>query len=258
MAYTRTYTLVPTPGGDTVKAAIATKLDGDLTNIFTHLNTHEALTATHGATGAVVGTTNSQVLTNKTLTSPTINSGVLTTPQINDTSSDHQYVFAVSELAADRTVTLPLLTGNDEFVFKDFTQTLTNKTLTSPTVNAATVSGTVTTVAGISVAGQYVSATKTLTSGATVAINWNDGNVQVLTLDHSGITITFANPKDGGRYVLIIIQGAGGSKTVTTWPTMEWLDGAAPTLSTTAARADVIGIIYAGTTYYGIPTLGVY
>ena len=32
-------------------------------------------------------------LTNKTLTSP-----VITTPQINDTSADHQYVFAVSEL----------------------------------------------------------------------------------------------------------------------------------------------------------------
>jgi len=66
----------------------------------------------------------------KTLTSP-----VLTTPQINDTSADHQYVFAVSELAADRTVTLPLLTGNDEFVFKAHTQTLTNKTLTTPTID---------------------------------------------------------------------------------------------------------------------------
>ena len=74
--------------------------------------------------------TGSQTLTNKTLTSP-----VLTTPQINDTTADHQYVFAVSELAADRTVTLPLLAGNDEFVFKDHIQTLTNKTLTSPKLN---------------------------------------------------------------------------------------------------------------------------
>lgn len=55
---------------------------------------------------------------------------VLTTPQINDTSSDHQYIIAVSELAADRTITLPLLTGNDTFVFADFTQTLTNKKIT--------------------------------------------------------------------------------------------------------------------------------
>jgi hypothetical protein len=34
------------------------------------LTAHAALTAAHGATGAVVGTTNSQTLTNKTLTSP--------------------------------------------------------------------------------------------------------------------------------------------------------------------------------------------
>ncbi len=56
---------------------------------------------------------------------------VLTTPHINDTSSDHQYVFATSELAADRTVTLPLLTGNDTFVFEAHTQTLTNKIIDS-------------------------------------------------------------------------------------------------------------------------------
>ncbi len=66
-----------------------------------------------------------QVLANKTLT----------LPQINDTSSDHQYVTAVSELTGDRTVTLPLLTGNDEYVFKAHIQELTNKTLTSPKLN---------------------------------------------------------------------------------------------------------------------------
>lgn len=55
----------------------------------------------------------------------------LTLPQIHDTSSDHQYVFAVNELAADRTVTLPLLAGNDEFVFKDHAVTLANKTISS-------------------------------------------------------------------------------------------------------------------------------
>ena len=75
-----------------------------------------------------------QTLTNKTLTSPGLTSPVMTTPQINDTSADHQYIFAVSELSADRTVTLPLLAGNDTFVFADFTQTLTNKTLTTPTI----------------------------------------------------------------------------------------------------------------------------
>ena len=65
----------------------------------------------------------------------------MTTPQINDTSANHQYVVAVSELAADRTVTLPLLTGADEFTFNAHAQTLTNKTLTTPTINAPTITG---------------------------------------------------------------------------------------------------------------------
>jgi hypothetical protein len=38
-----------------------------------YVSTHAGLTEAHGATGAVVGTTNTQTLTNKTLTSPVIN-----------------------------------------------------------------------------------------------------------------------------------------------------------------------------------------
>ena len=60
--------------------------------------------------------------------------------QIEDTSANHQYIVGVSELAADRTITLPLLTGNDIFVFNDFAAVLTNKTLTSPVLNTG-VSG---------------------------------------------------------------------------------------------------------------------
>jgi len=59
-----------------VTSAIQTQLTTGATN----LSTHEALTAAHGATGAVVGTTNTQTLTNKTLTTPAINSPTIATP----------------------------------------------------------------------------------------------------------------------------------------------------------------------------------
>jgi len=81
-----------------------------------------------GVNDTFVFATKAATLTNKTLTSP-----VLTTPQINDTTKDHQYVFAVSELTDDRTVTLPLLTGNDTFTFNDFAAVLKNKTLDDAT-----------------------------------------------------------------------------------------------------------------------------
>ena len=89
----------------------------------------EKLDGKSAPSGDIVGTSGSQTLESKTLTSPTINSPVITTPQINDTSADHQYVFAVSELTADRTVTLPLLIGNDTFVFANHIQDLENKTI---------------------------------------------------------------------------------------------------------------------------------
>lgn len=51
---------------------------------------------------------------------------VLTLPQINDTSADHKYIVGVSELAADRAVTLPLLTADDTFVFRNHSNVAIN------------------------------------------------------------------------------------------------------------------------------------
>ena len=157
------------------------------------------------ATDTLVGRATTDTLTNKTLTSPTINggtvaNGVLTTPQINDTSADHQYVFAVSELAADRTVTLPLLASDDEFVFKDHTQTLTNKTLTSATLTG--LFGSVQSLSGAGAVDLVNTVTEITSTGAdalTLA-NGTVGQVKVITMI-----------VDGGDATLTPTTFAGGS-----------------------------------------------
>jgi hypothetical protein len=80
------------------------------------------------ATDTVVARATTDTLSNKTL--------VL--PKIAD-SGTHNYITAVSNLAADRTVTLPLLTADDTFVFATFAATLSNKTLASPTVTGTPI-----------------------------------------------------------------------------------------------------------------------
>jgi len=90
--------------------------------IDTNTDTDNQVTIEIDATVATLA--GAQTLTDKTLTTP-----LLTTPKINDTSADHTYNVTVSELAADREITLPLLTGNDTFVFEAHPQTLTNKTI---------------------------------------------------------------------------------------------------------------------------------
>lgn len=86
-------------------------------------------------------------------------------------------------------------------------------------------------------------------SGSSQTINWNNGNVQKLTLT-ANCTITLSNPKNGGRYLLILVQDATGGRSVT-WPSsVKWPGGTAPTLSG-ASKVDVITLVYDGSYYRG-------
>ena len=59
--------------------------------------------------------------------------------EINDLGGTDKYIFGVSNLSSDVTVTLPALITSDTFVFENFNQTLTNKTITDST-NVVTAS----------------------------------------------------------------------------------------------------------------------
>lgn len=86
---------------------------------------------------------------------------------------------------------------------------------------------------------------KTLTDGATVTVDAQFGATQRVTLAGNR-TIAFSNFKTGQKVCLRLTQDGTGSRTVT-WPssgvTINWAGGSAPTLTTTASKADWIVLV---------------
>jgi hypothetical protein len=87
-------------------------------------------------------------------------------------------------------------------------------------------------------------------SGAALTVDLSAANTQKITLTASAaLTLISANP--GTLYYLLLTQDATGSRLVT-WPaSVKWSGGAAPTLTTTAGKTDIIGLIFDGTNYFG-------
>lgn len=96
---------------------------------------------------------------------------------------------------------------------------------------------------------------QTAADGATVTLNLANGLMWHTTIAGNR-TIALSNVRAGVPFVLIIKQDGTGSRTVTWFSTITWVNGVAPTLSTAANAADAFVFmpkVGSTNTFYGIP-----
>lgn len=111
------------------------------------------------------------------------------------------------------------------------------------------------TTSGAEVTGQAHIKMNTLTDGATINWDMDDGSVAEVTLAGNRTMAAPTNLKDGGTYILHVHQDATGSRTITWNAVFKWPGGTAPTLSTGASAHDIISFTSDGTNLYGVAAL---
>lgn len=87
----------------------------------------------------------------------------------------------------------------------------------------------------------------------TVAINWNNSNIQSVKLT-GNTTFTFTAPTNTGEFQLLIYENGTGGYSITL-PTITWV-GSPPVWNTTSNATNLLNIIYDGTQYIGTGSSG--
>ena len=210
---------------DGVTSAIQTQLNNKAAS--SDLTTHTGATEAHGATGAVVGTTNTQTLTNKTLTNPNVSGLVITDASIvleGTTADANETTLTVGEPTADRTITFPdatgtvALTNNKLSAFaatssSELAGVLSDETGTGALVFANTPT-LVTPNIGAATGTSLVLSGDLTVNGTTTTINSTE-----ITIDDKNLTLgSVASPTDAGA------DGGGITLKGATDKTLSWVD----------------------------------
>jgi hypothetical protein len=210
---------------DGVTSAIQTQLNNKAAS--SDLTTHTGATEAHGATGAVVGTTNTQTLTNKTLTSPVVSGLTLSDGSIvleGATADAFETTLTVTDPTADRTITFPdatgtvALTNNKLSAFaatssSELAGVISDETGTGALVFANTPT-LVTPNIGAATGTSLVLSGDLTVNGTTTTINSTE-----ITIDDKNITLgSVASPTDAGA------DGGGLTLKGATDKTFSWVD----------------------------------
>ena len=87
-------------------------------------------------------------------------------------------------------------------------------------------------------------------ASGTATLDLSKGNIHHITMPAGNITIALSNGTAGQCFIVRILQDGSGSRTVTWFTTIKWAGGSAPTLTTTASKADTLGFEITGSSTY--------
>lgn len=158
---------------------------------------------------------------------------------------------------ADNTVpTAAQFNGNFSAIVSDYNGSITNSNISgSASIDATKIANTAATLAGTQTFtgkktfAQTVQTITAATDGSTVTFDLSLGNIHTVTLGGNR-TLALSNATTGQSFVIRLLQDGTGSRTVTWFSTIKWPDATAPTLTTTASKADVFGFICTGSGTY--------